>query len=1314
MAKKEVLKENDKIRLEVVEENPRYYIVKYDDRTFPVRKFDFQKRPGLSRPLTLQCIVSKAEDNKIFFKQNLAPVFAERYKVGQIYDFTVEADMTTSSQPHYKVSDGSGYWLRLPAHDGDNLSKGDRVKLRVTAIKGIFLGLKLVKDYLPADSKALTVADLKEMYGNSFLRLLAQLRRAGALAETEKLYEAGDIKWALTAAAEARDAIFSLDDKVIARSRLAEGVTVFRNALTYLLEDSGFLRDIPELQRAALQDDLARTIARAEDLLTALDLLKQGIHEKFVKNTFEKIRRSGYLYRPESKLRTLMYIFSLKKELIDKRMDQLIEIIQQGDTNNWKAEPFRSAFVEQLQLYIDANRRQFDTVSDVESDSVTADLLDRMIRALAIQQLLEEDTTLSQETLINRSRLYRYFAFVKHAERDKMLEKSLRVLLNGDIEPGEFSWSDTTEVTKLSRRLLHDIESPVGTQKFESSGTVMRIVNGEISFSIADDTSSRPVLPSLGLWHGLKVMLPNLLPAEMRSPRSIRDYQGVWSEIEHNLFKPRRKQLPEEKVVVTPRTRMPELGETVGIRIDNIDIDDPNTYECSVIEAGFHGSGVINIKDITGTNRPLRLEAFADENGNPLEFAATVVGTTDDGVLKFSMTDGIREFLRDAVCIDDTIDAVINANPSPRNGFTFTALTANGYIVSITPDETTKDLNLGSQITITITGTSENNRIIHAQYQGLSESFVEHDSALETLLYNYGIPHPVETEVETDVESAEEDDDMPLSDEVTREVMHIIARRGDMETDLVKSYNYFAAARLLARMLSDKPDDPMRTYYHQRCQVLEILDDFATNGRIDMERLNKFNQEILRTSASSPYATKLSILAAMEKPGETEKVWEIVRHTSSDEISQLGRLVIAYNAIDGFKLGDEQRKIREHIYNLLKLDIQRQPEQIAGGIESQTVEFKTSAVYPAGSVMRADIKRQMSELVQVICGFLNSTGGCLYIGVSDEGYVRGLANDLEHFGSLDKLMLELHNSIQKQIGFIPNYASHISAKPETYGEKTIVTVTINPLPTPVTANGIYYERQGSSTEYVPNNKVAEFLKRKRNKAQNEAIETATIVAEDVTPMARPQEEEPVATRKSSASASTAATPADPTIATSRLRRNFLHDDGSQDFQTPAVFLFVDQDGSYQISNDELWTDDTAALALGLTEEEAADAVFVVYKSGHVVRVTVDALFKSRRGKFSSKEEIAFITPVNTTDGLVAYFKDDKGVYIKQFFAPEQIPNGKPADLGDRLIPGEPVFCETVCAECHSNFTAIQRNGQRVGRTKSELTSDIDDTYRRLG
>ncbi len=100
-----------------------------------------------------------------------------------------------------------------------------------------------------------------------------------------------------------------------------------------------------------------------------------------------KLSASGYLYRPESKLRTLMCVFSLDPDSIDAKMTELISIIHKGNFSSWLAEPFCSAFVEQLQLYIDSCHTILDNISDIDGDEAES-RLDKMLAAIAIQQIL--------------------------------------------------------------------------------------------------------------------------------------------------------------------------------------------------------------------------------------------------------------------------------------------------------------------------------------------------------------------------------------------------------------------------------------------------------------------------------------------------------------------------------------------------------------------------------------------------------------------------------------------------------------------------------------------------------------------------------------------------------------------------------------------------------------------------------------------------------------------------------------------------------------------------------------------------------------
>ena len=68
-----------------------------------------------------------------------------------------------------------------------------------------------------------------------------------------------------------------------------------------------------------------------------------------------------------------------------------------------------------------------------------------------------------------------------------------------------------------------------------------------------------------------------------------------------------------------------------------------------------------------------------------------------------------------------------------------------------------------------------------------------------------------------------------------------------------------------------------------------------------------------------------------------------------------------------------------------------QPEKI-GIPEGPKVEFKTSAFYAPGDLEPG--LRQMRTIAETVAAFMNAEGGTLYIGVADDGTIRGIAGDL--------------------------------------------------------------------------------------------------------------------------------------------------------------------------------------------------------------------------------------------------------------------------------------------------------------------------------
>ncbi|MBS9768034.1 MAG: ATP-binding protein [Flavobacteriaceae bacterium] len=68
------------------------------------------------------------------------------------------------------------------------------------------------------------------------------------------------------------------------------------------------------------------------------------------------------------------------------------------------------------------------------------------------------------------------------------------------------------------------------------------------------------------------------------------------------------------------------------------------------------------------------------------------------------------------------------------------------------------------------------------------------------------------------------------------------------------------------------------------------------------------------------------------------------------------------------------------------------------GYESNTMEFKSTIVYPAGET-EDDIDTQISIILKTIAGFQNKNGGKLYVGVDDSGNICGINEDFKYLNS---------------------------------------------------------------------------------------------------------------------------------------------------------------------------------------------------------------------------------------------------------------------------------------------------------------------------
>jgi predicted DNA-binding transcriptional regulator YafY len=212
-------------------------------------------------------------------------------------------------------------------------------------------------------------------------------------------------------------------------------------------------------------------------------------------------------------------------------------------------------------------------------------------------------------------------------------------------------------------------------------------------------------------------------------------------------------------------------------------------------------------------------------------------------------------------------------------------------------------------------------------------------------------------------------------------------------------FRYLMNARAIACLTGDTVSE---SYIRFASTYLMILVQFTNNADISAMKLTP--DEVYKDAAST--ATRLLIVDILKRCGHDDNT-DFLSHTieeyreSSPTISKLARLVQTINTTSDMLSNSAVNIIRREIIHTLSIETENDTnleddsrEYI--GVESSTQEFKESIVFPPDNHMQASPTTQARNVMRGICAFLNSeTGGTLYIGVNDQGYVVGIEDDMQ-------------------------------------------------------------------------------------------------------------------------------------------------------------------------------------------------------------------------------------------------------------------------------------------------------------------------------
>ncbi len=294
-------------------------------------------------------------------------------------------------------------------------------------------------------------------------------------------------------------------------------------------------------------------------------------------------------------------------------------------------------------------------------------------------------------------------------------------------------------------------------------------------------------------------------------------------------------------------------------------------------------------------------------------------------------------------------------------------------------------------------------------------------------------------------------------------------------------FRYLACANVMAEMVGD---DLAASYISFARTYLRALIQFVNGENINAIKLEpdeKYKQ------AKSTHI-RLSIIELLKEYGRKENSAILAEAISSYEeslpqLSRLARLIQTANSMQGTLSGSALNVIRREIIRTLSIETENDADLEADkgiylGVESGTLEFKTSIIFPPDNNMQPDEYAQSMNVMKGICAFLNSTtGGTLYLGVNDQGYVVGLDNDMQYLKmqTIDSYMRYVQDIAKKYFG--------VDALPylriEALYDNTVVGIHVEPHPYRVVElNGTAYLRVNAESRVMPEETRQQLIDRK--------------------------------------------------------------------------------------------------------------------------------------------------------------------------------------------------------------------------------------------
>ena len=1262
-----------------------------------------------------------------------------KYVVGQTYDFTVNSVRYNFCE----LVDGDGFFVYLQHTEGLNLTKGQTIRCRVTANYQKRPKIELVDSSRYSDGASKISVESVSRIMNTPERQWDTTSFVSLLLMTEVEDK--------TFGGECRQWIEELRKDECDLTQVKADCGQF-------MEESDFLSICNTTERELYQQRLTFIIDSLGYFIEADKLLADGTAPQFLEHLLDKLEKTGYVYHPEQNFKVMSILFLIDGSLMEENIPRLFDIIRKWPADIWNKDPFKDPLIRALTLYVDGNILKVEKISD------NGKLVRNLVQALAILFIIADnkdnhDTRLPDERLL-LSRLCVMSTYIDEFCNKELLAMAVSTLFSDSYYRPRPALADT-----LGYKIPFDLKThsrllppwAVNTTNLYI-GSRMRLVISPDGMAVwADSQKAKAVIPEqLALWGNIQVYANRSAMPSLSGQITVNDSRRLWEAIERELF------TPDPTVVHTPEKRTTKpmkivhgVGDVVTITINSVGEDEneksDNRAWCT-IEGEDSVSGYIYGQDIVSYMHHTATWMFEDYNGNPLSFNAVIIDEDDDGMFHFSMLEQIKEFVcsqftygEDVICsLGSSRKASVTNYPSP-------GITKDGYSVSLN-GSIGEDLQRGDIVVGTYQSQANGTFHIYCDLKERYDGFkVDMARAFHNLMLNYANTPDDDYE-----EDGEKEDSMQLTSSdldntdrmvdaaYVKEIIRIVDRMAVIDADYVRSYNYIAFARLLCRMIGW---NELGEYYSGRLHIIDMLYDFAINDKVDTSQLDRLQDEDGELFASdTPMHEKFRQLRIISFMGAQPHDDELMRFRGATQgmTRQIASLAIAYNILIENNMKPQANDVLNYVKNMLRLKGYESHLKVYGnGIESRTVEFKTSIVYPPSNDSMPDLRRQTHTILSVIASFLNTDGGTLYLGVNDSGAGVGVYDDLcyqEFNGDRDKYQRYVLDAVALQ--WDNNVASYVSADWDHSEEsgKDVLVVHVEPYAKGVDLDGEWLYRNGSGNRHLSKSEFDEYNTRRQSRlARQSARQTETDTPEsatDAVATSEPvtaavptvaEEAQPVtpavAAAAPSGSSAKPAAPAQEKVMTSVRRKNILEDYQEGFVPYEACFKFLS--GSKFEKVTEYDYDTTTELTLPVYEDDVKDRYLVLgYENGTIGKVPVREIMKFEDYRPYSRyggSRLLFAAIASDADGIISVTEEDKTSHrtMVRVDTLANIDRCRLADAGCRVF-NEGIATRTLQYEIAPAAglsvvkNILDRDSRTLGFPLATMAPDITDQLRQWG